>query len=55
MRQPPKIMMTLIYYPPEVIKEREELWIGSITVAILLPCQDMKILYYNCININIVG
>ena len=33
---------------------REVLGVGSIPIAILPSCEDMKILHYNCININIV-
>ena len=35
--------------------EREVLVVGSIPVAILPSCQDMKMLHHNCIDMNIVG
>ena len=36
-------------------EEREVLGFGSIPVAILPSCQYMKMLYHNCIGMNIVG
>ena len=44
-----------LYLLPTGSEEREILWVGSIPVAILISCQDMKILHYNCIHMNIVG
>ena len=40
---------------PTGSEEREVLWVGSIPVAILPPCHNMKLNHYNCINMNIVG
>ena len=40
---------------PTGSEEREVLGVGSIPVAILPFCQDMKILHYNYTDINIVG
>ena len=42
-----------IYYPPE--EERGVLCIGSIPVAIPPSFQNMKLLHYDCINMNMVG
>ena len=40
---------------PTGSEERGVLGFGSIPVAILTSCQNMKLLHYNCKNINIVG
>ena len=40
---------------PTGSEEREVLGVGSIPVPILPSCQYMKMLYHNCIDINIVG
>ena len=40
---------------PTGSEEREVLGVGSIPVAILRSCQYMKILHYNCTDVNIVG
>ena len=36
-------------------EEREVLVVGSIPVATIPSCQDMKMLHHNCVDINIVG
>ena len=41
--------------PPTGSEEREVLGVGSISVAILPSRQYMKILYYDCKDMNIVG
>ena len=40
---------------PTGSEEREVLGVGSIPVAILPSCQYMKILHYNCTDMNIPG
>ena len=50
--------LSLSYYPILTTPGSEEsrvLGVGSIPVAILLSCQDMKILHHNCTGMSIVG
>ena len=48
-------LQVLLILLPTGSEEREVLGVGSIPVAILPSCQYMKILHFNCTDMNIVG
>ena len=45
----------LFHLLPTGREEREVFGVGNIPVAILLSCQYIKILHYDCTDMNIVG
>ena len=49
------LTMKGIFLLPTGSEEREVLGFGSIPVAILPSCQDMKIIALQCRDINVVG
>ena len=46
------LSMISICLLPTGSEERGVLWVESIPLAILPSCQDVKLLRYNCINMN---
>ena len=49
------VLSQILYLLPTGSEERGVFGVGSIPVALLPSCQDMKLLHCHSINMNIVG